>query len=98
MALSEMELSVVSRRQTQTQEKPATPEPPRTLFSSKELTDMMLHQPEELTAEHPVSTPAGTWSMQGRVAEFTPKSGEELNQITAPDNSLRRKLAKIFQM
>lgn len=103
MALSEMGLSIGVRRSLQDQKgtfEAKKPAPSR--YTQQEITNMMLLTPEGLTSTRPIETPAGTWQMQNGIAVFDPKSKEELDKVTLPDRSLRKRLSKateiIFQM
>jgi hypothetical protein len=102
MALSEMGLSIGLRRSLQDRERTAEAKKPIPLYTQQEITNMMLTVPQDLTSERLVETPAGTWQIQDGIAVFDPKSKEELDRVTLPDRSLRKRLSKaaeiIFQM
>ena len=84
MALSEMGLSIGARRLSPRKEVAKTivrPEP-KPLYTQKEITEMMLAVPSDLTSERPIETPAGIWHMDASIAIFDSKSAEELDKIT----------------
>lgn len=97
MALSELDLSTLSPRYFQ-RRREAHAEEPKTQFTEQELINMMLTTPETLTPEHSVQTVVGTWSMEGGITVFDSKSKEELDKITLPDKSVKKRLTKAAKL
>jgi hypothetical protein len=95
MALSELGLSHLSPRYLHKRREIYAE---KTKFTEQELVDMMITTPPELTEENPIQTPAGVWSIDEGIAVFDSKSAMELNKITLPDRSLRRKLFKVAKV
>ena len=105
MALSEMGLSIGLRRSLQDQEAYTAVKKlqPKLLYTQNEITNMMLAvPPDNLSQKRSIETPAGIWHMEEGIAIFDSKSKEELEKVTLPDRSLRKRLSKaatiIFQM
>lgn len=98
MALSEIDLSTLSSRYFQRRRIAHHTEEPKTQFSEQELTNMMLTTPDTLTPEHSVQTPVGTWSMEGGITVFDSKSKEEIDKITLPDKSIKKRLTKAAKL
>lgn len=105
MALSEMELSMGSRRLLKDREVYIAVEKPqpKLFYTQNEITNMMLTAPpDNLNSERSIETPAGIWHMEEGIAIFDSKSKEELEKVILPDRSLRKRLSKaaavIFQM
>lgn len=100
MALSELGLSHLSPRYLHRRREVHVGE--KTKFTEQELVNMMITTPPELSEENPVQTPAGVWSIDGGIAVFDSKSARELNKITLPDKSLRKRISRaarlIFQV
>lgn len=86
MALSEMELSIGTRRSLQEQETQVVTKKkePSRLYTQQEITNMMLETPPSLTSERPVETPVGIWHMEGGITIFDSKPSEEIEKITRP--------------
>ena len=71
----------------------AAPAPIR--LTPSEISQIALTVPGELTAEKPVSTVVGTWSIENGVTIFDFKSEEELQKIRIPEPGEKRKQAII---